>query len=395
MAHTYFVGLPVTSIACLPSSDSQLLFATGSGAPRVRPPLPSLPPPSPFSSSLLTSLQCGIQIWSWNGPDGLEPVVEGHIRQDHPITSLQYLPSRSGDSHRLVSTNVKGYLSVTRVESDVEGFVLKPEFKCKVSHAPATSLDVQGEHDRVVTVGEDGTYALWDAHAEKLLVEPTQVSESSLNCVRWISQDSFVMASHASDVQVWDMRSSKVEPVRVLKEQVAVEEQTRSSSSAASASASSLHIGSVDRRVWSVDNNPARPWLIGSAVSGPSQDLRPTVMFHDLRAAPHPVLINASLHLGHIWQLQFNPQHTDHVITASDDGTLLDWDTASAFEATTTLKPSTITAPKMQQHQRKQNVRRLRNDGLPINHFQIDSHHNLVISASDAESLTFNTDLIV
>lgn len=303
-------------------------------------------------------------------------MAEGVSRQDHPITSLQYLPSASSEAHRLVSVNVKGELSITTVESSVEGLQLTSDFaRAKIASAPATSLDVQSDRERVVTVAEDGMYAVWDAQTGKFVVEPTQASESCLNCVRWISHDSFVTASHSSDIQVWDVRTSTKEPVRALVEEVEQGDVAKS----------------TDRRVWSVDNNPARPWLLGSSVSGPSQELRPTIMFHDLRAAPQPALINSSLHTGHIWKMQFHPQHPDHVVTASDDGTLLLWDTTSAFEATATLKPTSINGHR--HHSKHQNVKRLRNDGLPINHFQIDSHHNLVISSSDAESITFNSDL--
>jgi hypothetical protein len=284
---------------------------------------------------------------------------------------LQYLPNTTSSTHQLVSANIKGELHTSTIENDVEGFKLQTQKLASTAKAPVTALDFQSEIGHMIVVSEDGSYSIWDSLSNRIVVDAVKASESCLNSAKWISPHSFVIASHSTEIQVWDTRVSNSVPTRILKENA----ETSSN---------------IDRRVWSIDNNPARPWLIGSSVSGPSNDVRPTVMFHDLRAAPQPVLINSSLHIGHIWQLNFHPDHPDLVLTASDDGTLLEWNTASAFNATSTLKPASISSNL----QKKQNVRRLRNDGLPINHFKIDTHHNLVISTSDAESITFNVDLI-
>ena len=316
-------------------------------------------------------MQSGVQIWSWSGPDGLEPTLEGICKQDQPVTALQYLPSVGNESFRLLSGNLKGEIQISAVEPDVEGYKMSCEKVSDFSKGPVTSMDYQPDSGLVLVASEDGSYGIMDSTVATMTVNAVKASESCLNCAKWISPHSFVVASHAAEMLVFDTRTSTNVPTRTLKERV----DTPSS---------------VDRRIWSVDNNPARPWLIGSAVSGPSLDLRPTVMFHDLRAAPHPVLINQSLHIGHIWQLNFHPDQPDLVLTGSDDGTLLVWDTTSAFNSTSSLKPSSISTNL----QRKQNVKRLRNDGLPINHFQIDTLHNLVISSSDSESITFNVEVL-
>jgi WD40 repeat protein len=266
---------------------------------------------------------------------------------------------------------VKGELSVTLIETDADGYKLTSNSEAKLASGPATSLDVQEDRGHVVVAGEDGTYSIWDASSGKVLVGPVQASESALNTAKWISPDSFVVASHSSEYQVWDRRTSNEVPVKVLKE------QANSS-------------GNIDRRVWSLDINPARPWLLLSSISGPSNDLSPTIAFHDLRSSIQPVLANASLHQGHIWQAQFHKAEPDYVLSASDDGRLIIWDTVTAFESTTSIKPSSIAS----QLQKKQNYRTLRNDGLSINCFAVDTHHNLVISASDAESVAFNLELI-
>ena len=312
-----------------------------------------------------------MQVWSWSGPEGLEPVLEGLDKQDHPVTALQYLPSTGSLSHALLSGNVKGELNLSRIETDVEGFKLTCEKISDFAKAPVTCMDLQVESGQLLVASEEGTIGLLDIQAEKMTVKAKKASESTLNCAKWISPSSFIVASHASEILVYDHRISHEVPSLTIKERVDAPT-------------------SIDRRVWSIDNNPARPWLVGSAVSGPSLDLRPTVMFHDLRAAQHPVLQNQSLHIGHIWKINFHPDQPDLVLTASDDGTLLMWDTTAAFNATSSLKPASIAT----NIQRKQNVKRLRNDGLPINHFQIDTLHNLVISSSDSESITFNVDLL-
>ena len=265
---------------------------------------------------------------------------------------------------------MKGELGVTLIETDVEGFKLTSTTEAKISNGPATALDVQQDRGHVLAVGEDGTYSVWDATSGKMLVGPTQASESALNAAKWISPDSFVVASHSSEYQVWDRRTSNEVPVKVLK--------------------ATQGAGNIDRRVWSLDVNPARPWLLLSSLSGPSNDLQPSISFHDLRASTLPVVSNNSLHQGHIWQVQFHQAEPDYVLSASDDGCLIIWDTTSAFESTSTLKPASIAS----QLQKRQNFKKLRNDGLSINCFQVDTQHNLVVSASDSESVSFNLDLI-
>lgn len=325
-------------------------------------------------------------MWSWGGPEGLEPVLEGKARQQHPITALKYLPYNESGAHRLISTNANGELAVTVVENGVEELKLETKQVSRLS-GPATALDVQADRNHVVYVGEDGRFSIWDANAEKDINAAVLASESCLNSVHWINPDSFVTASHSQEIQVWDRRQGFGEPVRVLKEH----NTDKNAEQKSAASGSDTAFGaSCDRRVWSVDNNPARPWLIASGVSGPAHDLKPTIMFHDLRASPQPVLINSSLHQGHIWQVQFHYTQPDLVLSSSDDGCLLLWDTTAAFDATANLKPSSI-APK---HQKKQTVKRLRNDGIPVNCFQVDADYNLVISSSDSESVTFNVDLL-
>lgn len=312
-------------------------------------------------------------MWSWSGPGGLEPYLEVLQKQDHPITALKSLPGTSSAAFHLLSTNVKGEMMLSAAKEGAEGLNMEVEVEVQLgSGAPLTSVDVQGDRNHVLVAGEDGKFWIWDATADRMLQQGVQASESALNAAKWISPDSFVVASHASECHVWDLRESHVAPVRTLKEHV------------------NAH-AVVDRKIWSLDSNPARPWLIASAVSGPSQELRPTIMFHDLRAAPQPVLVNASLHLGHIWKVAFHPDHPDHIISSSDDGTLLQWDTSSAFESTSNLKPASI--GQRFQNSKENNVKCLRNDGLPINSFEIDTAHNLVISTSDAESITFNTEL--
>lgn len=321
-------------------------------------------------------------MWSWNGPEGLEPSLEGKAAQDHPITALQYLPSSASASHRLLSTNANGDLSVTTIENGVDELKMSSTVVARLL-GPATALDIQEERQHVAFVGEGGRFTIWDANAETELNTAVLASESCLNAVHWINPDSFITASLADEVQVWDRRQGLTAPARVLKEHA-------SSKNAENAGADSHFGASCDRRVWSIDNNPARPWLLASGVSGPAHDLKPTIMFHDLRAAPYPVLINSSLHQGHIWQVQFHYTQPELVFSASDDGCLLMWDTTSAFEATAKLKPSSI-APKVP---RKQTVKRLRNDGIPVNCFRVDADYNLVISSSDSESVTFNVDLL-
>ena len=310
-----------------------------------------------------------MQIWSWTGPDGLEPNVEAASKQDWPVTSLKSIPSGRQGEFSLISGNVKGELSVLVAREAHEGLELTIESSTKLSEAPLTAIDVQWDREQALVVGEEGKFWIYNVAAQSISGEGRQASQSAFGAAKWISPDSFLVASHASELQVWDLREANDRPTRVLKENV---------------NAHSV----VDRRVWSLDTNPARPWLVCSAVSGPSQDLRPTVMFHDLRAAPQPVLVNQSLHFGHLWKVAFHPDHPDHVLSCSDDGTLLMWDTSSAFEHTTNLKPSSI-GSKLH----GSNVKRLRNDGLPINTFEIDTTDNLVISSSDAEAVTFNTDL--
>lgn len=310
-----------------------------------------------------------MQLWSWTGPEGLEPSVEATNKQDCPVTCLKSLPPRNDGVPRLISGNVKGELSILEAVEDDEGLELTVQSLQNLSGAPLTSIDVQPERHQALIVGEEGKYWIMDLNKQEMKVEGQQASQSSIGAAKWISPDSFIIASHASEMQVWDLREAIDKPSRVLKENV-----------------NSTSV--VDRRIWSVDTNPARPWLVCSAVSGPSQDLRPTVMFHDLRAAPQPVLVNQSLHSGHLWKVAFHPDQPNHVVSCSDDGTLLLWDTSSAFEQTSNLKPSSIGSKIQGQH-----VKRLRNDGLPINTFEIDTTHNLIISTSDAEAITFNTDL--
>lgn len=314
-------------------------------------------------------MQSGVQLWSWTGPDGLEPTIEASAKQDLPVTCLKALPPSNNGALRLMSGNVVGELSFFETVEEASGLELTPKATLTLSDVPLTAIDLQLERDHALIVGESGKYWIYDIEKQSPVSKSRQASESAIGAAKWISPDSFLVASHASELQVWDLRESNDKPSRVLKENV---------------NAHSV----VDRRIWSIDTNPARPWLTCSAVSGPSQDLRPTVMFHDLRAAPQPVLVNQSLHFGHLWKVAFHPDQPDHVISCSDDGTLLMWDTSSAFEHTVNLKPSSI-GSKFQGN----NIKALRNDGLPINTFQIDTSHNLVISSSDAEAITFNTDL--
>lgn len=235
---------------------------------------------------------------------------------------------------------------------------IKRKYEKMFHKGPMTCFDMENESHNLVTVGEDGMINVinlnnlddsWTVHA----------SENCLNAVKFISSKNFIAASHSCEIQIWDNRSNSKVPSKTHREHKDVLD--------------------VERRVWSIDINPAKPWLICCAVSGPNKNLDPSIIFYDVRASTTPVMLNNSIHNGHVWQANFHPKNPDFIVSSSSDGSLALWNTYNSFSNDSNSNDF--------------NVQLLRNSDLDITSFDIDNRNDMIISTSEVESITFNSEI--
>jgi WD40 repeat protein len=218
---------------------------------------------------------------------------------------------------------------------------------------PATSVDVNSEVNRAVTVGEDGNINfLQSASAGWRIQDSISKAEGgAINSVCYISPHGVCTAASGGSLKVWDQRSER--PLTL--------------------SIKAAH--GID--LFTVAAHPHQNNLI--ATGGGDGSLR----LWDLRQTGR-ALHMFKRHSAQVWEVQFHKQHPEYIFSCSEDGQLLMWDLGQQEDSTYAdeeCRPMALVTEEG-------------SDWMPINSFDINANQNMLGCCTDGGALLLTPNVL-